>query len=84
MQGFLGMPLVRNAVPCPSKVCDASKFMKYFHPQDHPSAEILITLWRVHYKETTNRMKLWQKVSWSSKKKLTFTDGLFCKSTRGR
>ena len=47
----------------------------------HPSAEILITLWDEHHEQTTNRMNLWQKVSCSSKKNLTFPDGEFCKVT---
>ena len=34
----------------------------------HPSAEILIILWVVYHEQTTKGVKLWQKVSCSSKK----------------
>ena len=44
----------------------------------HPSAEILITLWRYYHEQTTNHMKLWLKVGCSDQKKLTFPDGEFC------
>ena len=45
---------------------------------EHPSAEILITLWRYYHEQTTNHVKLWLKVGCFDQKKLTFPDGEFC------